>query len=253
MDEGLLAEHVDALYAIERDAFVAERDRRVTQLRADGHREEAAALKQRRKPTLAAWAVDQAARREDALVDDLLDTAVTLRAAQQQATSGAGADELRRATREVHRLVDRLADVGDEVLAEAGAGGGHRDDVRQTVLAAALDPTMHDDLRRGVLERAAEHVGFGDALAADAPEDAGAADAARARARRRELEQQLDALRRSLGEERTRADRAGARADELRQRADRAEAEAREARDSVDRIADEVASVETELDASAAG
>ena len=250
MDEALLGTHVDELYGVDRSDFVAERDRRVTQLRADGHREEATALGRRRKPTLAAWAVDQAARRDGEVVDDLLDAGMALHDAQGVATSGGDADELRRATRDLHRLVDALTDVADGVLAEAGAGSGHRDEVRQTVLAAALDPAMHDELRRGVLERAAEHVGFGvvGALPADGGEDR-ATEVGRTRARRRELERQRDALQQSLEDERTRADRAEARSDELRLRAERAEADAQEARASVDRVADELAGVEDELGA----
>lgn len=251
MDEGLLGSHVDELYGVDRSDFVAERERRVTQLRADGHREEATALGRRRKPTLAAWAVDQAARRDGEVVDDLLDAGMALRDAQGVATSGGDADELRRATRDLHRLVDVLTDVAGGVLAEAGAGGGHRDEVRQTVLAAALDPAMHDELRRGVLERAAEHVGFGSLVGAP-PADGGEdreAEVARTRARRRELERQRDALQQSLEDERTRADRAEARSDELRLRAERADADAQEARASVDRVADELAGVEDELGA----
>ena len=248
MDDALLADHVDELYGTDRAEFIAERDRRVTQLRGDGHREEATALARRRKPTLAAWAVDQAVRRDAALVDDLLDAGAGVQAAQEQATAGGRADELRRLTRELHDLVDRLAGAADGVLDESGAGD-HHDEVRQTVLAAALDPSMHDDLRRGVLERAAEHVGFGGLLGGGgASRDDGGAEAARVRARRRELDQQRAALRRSLDEERTRADRAGARADELRQRADRAESDADDARRSADRVAEELQRVEAELD-----
>lgn len=249
MDEALLADHVEALYATDRSNFVAERNRRVKQLRADGHREEATALARRRKPTLAAWAVDQAVRRDEELVDELLDAAGALHDAQQQATSGGRAGELRPATQQVHRLVDGLTDLADGVLDDAGAGG-HHDEVRQTLLAAALDPAMHDDLRRGVIERAAEHVGFGGLVGTGiAPrDDEAAAEAARIRSRRRELEQHRAALRRSLDEERTRADRARVRADELRQRADRAEADAIEAAEVSDRVAEELDHVEAELD-----
>ena len=63
MDDALLASHVDAIHAVPRDEFVATRQARVRQLRADGHRTEATALSSCRKPTVAAWATNQLPRR----------------------------------------------------------------------------------------------------------------------------------------------------------------------------------------------
>ena len=52
------------LYGLPLDRFVAERDALAKQLRGDGRREEADAVKKLPKPTRAAWAVNAAVRAE---------------------------------------------------------------------------------------------------------------------------------------------------------------------------------------------
>ncbi|HXS45756.1 MAG TPA: hypothetical protein VN751_14105, partial [Solirubrobacteraceae bacterium] len=53
---------VDRLYGLAPGEFVPERDALAKALRADGRRDEAAAVKALAKPTVAAWAVNQAVR-----------------------------------------------------------------------------------------------------------------------------------------------------------------------------------------------
>ncbi|MEA2287422.1 MAG: hypothetical protein QOJ21_3465, partial [Solirubrobacteraceae bacterium] len=52
----------DELYGLPLDAFVPERDALAKELRSDGRREEAAEVKALRKPSVAAWGVNQAVR-----------------------------------------------------------------------------------------------------------------------------------------------------------------------------------------------
>lgn len=279
MDEALLAEHVDAIHGVSRDDFVAERDRRVRQLRADGHRDEADALKSHRKPTVPAWAVNQLARRDAATVDELVQAGGELRRAQLRATSGKGADGLRPATHRVRDLATDLARSARDILDGAGAAAGHLDEVEQTLFAAAIDPSLQETLCRGIFSRPVEAAGFGvmaglaavpddpepatDEVVADQQdteeaEDAEAAEAralqrrreeeqARREAHRRALEQQRGDLQQSLVRQQRRAERARARADELQSRADAADADAREDEQEQARIAAEVEDVDEEL------
>lgn len=278
MDEALLAEHVDAIHAVGRDEFVAERDRRVRQLRSDGHREEATALKGQRKPTVPAWAVNQLARREQDTIAQLVDAGDALRTAQRRATSGRGADGLRAATRRVRDLTTDLASRARDLLAEQGAASGHVDDVQQTLFAAAVDPELHETLRRGVFTRPVEASGFGLMAGLVAvpdvdPEDGSTAsesageeaaeqerdDEERERRRRleeetavreahrRSLERRRADLQRSMMRQERRVDRARTRADDLQSRADGAAAEARAQQEAQADIARELEDVEREL------
>ena len=55
-------EEADALYGLPLEDFVAERDALAKRLRGEGRREDAQAVKALAKPTVAAWAVNQAVR-----------------------------------------------------------------------------------------------------------------------------------------------------------------------------------------------
>lgn len=271
MDGELLASHVDALYGVAREEFTAERERRTKELRAGGHREEAAALKGHRKPTVPAWAVDQLARREASRVAELLAAAEQLRDVQRVATSGRGSAGLREATRRLRTLVSQLRDVAGEIIEASGARpDSHLNEVGQTLFAAAVDPGHHEILRRGVLTAPLEATGFGgldgmtviagsDAQQIESDEAGGdetdvdedsAAEARRHRraAQRRDLEQREAELRRSRHRVQRRAERAEANAEELRARADEAAADAGKQHAELARIDQELSSLCAELE-----
>lgn len=280
MDEALLAEHLDAIHAVPRDDFVAERDRRVRELRKAGHREEATALKAQRKPTVPAWTVNQLARHHAEAIDELVEAGGQLRTAQLRATSGKGADGLRQATRRVRELAGDLARAAEDLLADAGASPTHLDEVQQTLFAAAIDPDLQDTLCRGTFSRPVEAAGFGvmTGLAA-VPDEAREDDvtpgpsqaqgeeaaqeeleaqereqrrereeeAAVREARRRALERQRADLQRSMVRQQRRVEQARSRADDLQARADEAAVEAREQEETNASIANELEDVEREL------
>jgi hypothetical protein len=275
MDDALLAEHVDAVHAVAREDFVRERDARVRALKQDGHTEEAAALKGLRKPTVAAWAVNQLARREPDRVGELVAAGDALRAAQRRAASGQGADGLRPATRRVRDLVGDLGNPARTVLADAGAAVGHADEVEQTLFAAAIDPELHDTLRRGIFTGTVEAAGFGTLAglvpvppaspkddAEATPDATGSEETESTERRRREeeqravraahraaLERQRADLQRSLVRQQRRVDHARQQADDLQARADQAAVKARDEQEGLDVIEDEMQTVEAELDA----
>lgn len=259
MDASLLRAEVDRLYALPRDEFIAERERRVKALRADGDRDEAAALQRRRKPTVPAWAVDQLPRRHPEQVDALIEAAADLRAAQ--ARTGGDADAgVREAAEEFRARVAALRSRAEGVLAEAGsAPSTHLDDVERTLTSAAADPEQHDTLRRGVFERPLPAAGFGatGGLAVGTPPGAtqgshAAADDLDQRRRTRERRRGLERDRRNLASSRARQQRSAERAQEeaerLRERADRAAREARNEAQALAGIDAELSAVEEELE-----
>jgi hypothetical protein len=139
---------IDELYAAPLDEFVARRDQLARELRA-GDKDAAAAVKQLRKPSRVAWAVNQAARREPKLVDGVVAAGNALRTAQQRALREGGSGSLHDATRARQRAVRALADVAVEVLGHTGENA--RDAIEQTLTAASIDEDAAAEVRAGRL------------------------------------------------------------------------------------------------------
>src|SRR3954453_17458848 len=108
-------ERVARLYGLPPEDFTAGRNALAAELRAEGDREGAAAVKALRKPTAAAWAVNQLVRAQPDLVEALLGAGGELRQAHRQAASGRGAAQLRAAAEAeraaIEALVGGLGDV----------------------------------------------------------------------------------------------------------------------------------------------
>ena len=73
-------EEIDALYGLALDEFTSARNDLARDLRKQGDRERADAVAKLPKPSRAAWAVNQLARRHPGEVDDLLRAGEELRA-----------------------------------------------------------------------------------------------------------------------------------------------------------------------------
>lgn len=145
---------VDALYAGPPDDFVAARDRLAADLKASGDAEAAKSVKALRRPTVAAWALNQLARRHPDDVQALLDAGRDLRDAQAKAMAGGGPEALREATARRRAATRTLVDRAGRILAEAGRGAdAQRDAVAGTLDAAALDEEVGRRLVQGRLER----------------------------------------------------------------------------------------------------
>ena len=149
---------VDELYAVTPEEFVAARNALAKELKAAGAKEDAAAVAKLRRPSVTAWALNQVARSDAELVAAALDTGERLRVASDDAVAGRP-EGLREAT-----AAERAA--GGAVAKAAGALLGARASSLQnavlgTLRAAALDATVADELRRGVLTTEHEQSGFG--------------------------------------------------------------------------------------------
>lgn len=153
---------IDRLYGVPLDEFIAERDALAKTLTRDGDREAAAQIKALRKPTVGAWALNQAVRRRRKETRALLSTAERLQEAQEALLSGGDPSDLRKATREERELTSTLADSAEAIASEAGKSGpALRDRVRATLHAAALDDEARAELETGRFTREREAVGLG--------------------------------------------------------------------------------------------
>lgn len=120
-------------------------------MRKDGQRDAAAEVSKARRPTLAAWAVNQLPAPG---VQALLDAGAALRKAQQRALSGIRAAELRGAADRRREAVDALTENAAQLLRDAGhAVGPHLGAIRETLLAASTGVEVGEQVARGRLAK----------------------------------------------------------------------------------------------------
>jgi hypothetical protein len=145
--------HVDRLYAVPLEDFVAERRQLAKELRAGGDREAAAEVAKLPKPTPPAWALNRLAREDPDAVAEWLDAAEGLREAS--ANPGAGLREAmaehRDATRRLLAAARERTRPGGRPLSEPML-----ERVRELLQAATADPDQAEALRRGTVVEAAE-------------------------------------------------------------------------------------------------
>lgn len=251
----------DDLYGLPLERFIPERTALARALRAEKRRDEASAVAALRKPSLAAWAVNQLVRSQDAAVAELYAAGDALREAQASLLAGGGDGPALRAARERER-----AAAG--VLVEAARGlldaDGHElsatvlERVSDTLHAAALDEDARGRVRTGCLERELRHVGLGlgESLSAAAQPSAeapsrkpkkAAADKEERRARHGAREQAEAAKRAERARQAARAAETAAR-----RRADRAAQALRAARERRDRAAEALGEADEALAAAQA-
>jgi hypothetical protein len=152
----------DRLYGLPLDEFVSERDQAAKRLRGDDEREAAAAIKALRKPTLGAWAINQATRHRTQERDELLAAGERLRIAHETLLAGGDAGALREATRAERALVAALAETAATIATEGGKGGSALvERLRSTLHAAATDDELREELAAGRVVREREASGLG--------------------------------------------------------------------------------------------
>jgi hypothetical protein len=215
------------LYALPLDEFTRARDELARRLRKEGRRDEADAVKALRKPTIAAWALNQLARQRKEDVTRLLEAGEQLRAAQEDLLGGGGRSELDAASARERELVGALARDAAAIAAEAGAGssGALVEKLRATLHAAAADEDLARRLASGRVLRETEAVGVFGVPAEGAPPTrprrAGAKTKRPAR-EVRELERRLKAARAEERDARRRKDTTERATERAREQAERA-------------------------------
>lgn len=234
----------DELYGLPLERFVPERTALARELRSAGRREEAAEVAALRKPSVAAWAVNQLARTQRRAVEELFEAGDALRGAHEQVLAGRGdADSLRSAVGRERAAVETLTQTARGLLTAQGEELSTTiiDRVSDTLHAAALDDEARAQVRDGRLERELRHVGLGMTTGA-AP--------ARARPRRKPAAEpnKEAAAERAAAEERAKA-RTDARAAEreARRRVERAIRAASTARERRDKAAEALEDAEETL------
>src|SRR5918998_1397371 len=143
---------IDDLYGLPLDEFTAARNALAKEL-AKAKDPRAAEVKGLAKPSVAAWAVNQLARRRRKDVDALLDAGARLREAQAGALGGGDPAELREALRAERDAVARLTAAAEEVLEDAGhsASVQTQNRISDTLRAAAVDDAGRELLAAGRL------------------------------------------------------------------------------------------------------
>lgn len=150
---------LDDLYRALPAEFVAARDAKATELRQAGDKEEAAAVKALRRPSLSAWLANWLAHDRSEDLDRLLDLGAALRQAQEHLE----ADDLRQLSRQRQQVVSAL--VGQAYAAGLDAGLHVTDqatrELQSTLVAALADEEAAEQVRAGRLSVALSSSGFG--------------------------------------------------------------------------------------------
>jgi hypothetical protein len=168
---------IDRLYGLALEEFIPQRDELARSLRNEGRRGEATAVKALRKPTVAAWAVNQAVRSQPRAARELWEAGDALAAAQEAVLSGKGSGgDLREAAERERLALDPLVDAARGLLTSSGADLSETtiDRVRSTLQAAAIDPDAREEVAAGRAVREREPRGLFGAEAAAAPARGGA-------------------------------------------------------------------------------
>jgi hypothetical protein len=149
------------LYGLPLEEFTPARDALAKELKAAGRKDEAAEVKSLRKPSLAAWALNRAARDHGDAIAALRTAGADLRGAQDEALSG-DARRLRDAGRALGEEIDRVAALAADALRSAGrpATAAQQEKLAATLRTAAVDDAAGDVLARGVLVDDLEATGF---------------------------------------------------------------------------------------------
>jgi hypothetical protein len=157
-------EGIDRLYELAPEEFVAARGELAKRLRGEGDAAAAKRVAALRRPTVAAWAVNQAARRRPELVRDLLEAGDRLQQAQRRALSGLRGDALRTTASDRRIAIDRLLAVAAAALEESGRSPeAHRDAIAASLQAASTDERAAAAVRAGTLDHElAAPSGFGE-------------------------------------------------------------------------------------------
>lgn len=152
-----VARAIDELYGVPPKEFSAARNARAAELKAAGHAKEAEAVRRLGKPSPFLWATNQLARQDPERVTHFVDVVRGVRESQLRDPRTAS-EGMRTIRAELQALTNRAA----EVLTKAGYRVAPSASARisNTVLAAAVDSALVDDLRHGRLSRELAAPGF---------------------------------------------------------------------------------------------
>ena len=242
---GTADSRADALYDAPFEDFTKLRNELAKELRKSGDRAAADEVAGMRKPTRAAWAVNQVARGDRPTISRVLEAGERLRKAQEDALRGGSGDALRKAGADEREAVGAAVEKAAAVLG-VQASRATLERVRSSLQAAARDDAVRAEIDAGRLTADHEPVGLGSLASGVArgrsrpPTKDGPSAAARRRHRdaevaARESNRRLDAARRELERRSDAAARARLRLEEAQADVDAATAEAAQAQTELER------------------
>jgi hypothetical protein len=237
---------IDRLYELPLAEFTAARNALAKELTGD----ERERVKKLRKPSAAAWALNQAVRRSPEGLEEFLAAGDELRGAHEALLGGGERQAVEEATRRERAAAAALVAEAERAAEGGGAGLGER--VAGTLRAALADDEARAELEAGRVVREREAAGLGPlmASAATAPARRKPSGGASDRAARKELEEarerhkQAERRARDAGQSVAAARERAEAAMETLERAQRAEEDARAA---AEEAAAEVESAERRL------
>jgi hypothetical protein len=246
--EGVPEKQLDRLFHGPLEEFTAARNELAKSLRSDGDAATADWVKGLKKPSRAAWLVNQMVDRKPKDVKRLLDVGRELREAQEEMLSGsADREKLREVAARERETIDSLVGTAEAIGREHGVGSQVLDRVGETLQAATSDPEVAEAIKKGRLEKEQRASGLGMVGAATAPPPArgrkkGEREAEERRARQqkakrsKEAERKLDSTEKKLDREQAKLERARDKVDEAEKAVHDAEHDAHAARRALDEI-----------------
>lgn len=157
-------DELEWLYSLPREDFISARDNAAKRARGDGDRERAARLRELKKPSAGAAALNLAVRDDRAGAERMLIAAERLERAQAGALGGAGGAALREAMAAHQEAVEKV--VGGVRDRSGPLPANLLDRVRQTLHALAGNEELKAEFAAGRLTADHESVGFAGAAAA---------------------------------------------------------------------------------------
>ena len=154
----------DELYGLPLRDFVPARDALAKRLRAEGRREDASAVAALRRPSVAAWAVNQLMRTQRRAASELFDAGAALLETQSDVVARRRPAADLRAAAERHRhAIDALRGQAAGLLDERGRGPSAQtlERVGETLHAISLDPDLREEAAAGRLLDAHRFIGLG--------------------------------------------------------------------------------------------
>jgi hypothetical protein len=231
------------------ESFTSERNSLAKRLRDEGEADAAEWVKGLRKPTRAAWLVNQLAERKPDEVKRLLEVGEELRRGQEEMMAGSTDREaLRDTARREQKAIDELLRTAEAIGREHRAGSQILDRVGETLQAASSDPEMARAIELGRLERERRAASLGligeatkpPAKGKTAKEEAKREEERRARERlarrRRTAERKLESAEKRLERERSAVERAREALGDRERRLEEAEQDVRAARRELDQL-----------------
>jgi hypothetical protein len=153
---------VAQLYGVPLNDFVSSRDALARELRREGEKERAAEVAKLKRPSVAAWAINQLARRNRKELDLLLDAGYRLRAGQLEALESGDRTKFEAARHDQEQAVRELMTVARDLLAaERGTTSEQMlSSIERTLRYASIDEEERPLLASGRLTAEVEATGF---------------------------------------------------------------------------------------------